>query len=424
MFDNDKILEKAILAGVHTGSVDILSDTTDETMAELKALTETAGIEAVGSVIQNRPSPDNATYFGDGKIEEIKPMIEELGANIIIFDDELTPVQVRNISEKLNIKVIDRTMLILDIFASRAITAEGKIQVELAQLKYLLPRLSGFGVVLSRLGGGIGTRGPGETKLETDRRHIRRRIAALTDELREVERHRDLLRGRRKKDEVSVVAIVGYTNAGKSTLLNRLTGADVLSEDKLFATLDPTVRGLTLSDNRQVRLVDTVGFIRKLPHHLIKAFKSTLEEVVYADILLHIIDASNPEYPSHMEVVESLLLELGAKNKPTIAVFNKVDQVESTNNLAGTVNVKERVDISAKLGMGIDDLLNKIEEIAPGKKRRITAIIPYSESKVAAMIHKDQVVLDEEFIGEGIKVTALVDFRCYDTIRRFIRNGE
>lgn len=425
MFENERKAERAVLAGVHTGGGDPLQDTTQQTIEELEELARTAGVEVVGSLIQNRGSADPATYLGEGKIEELYRAAEELDADVVIFDDELSPVQVRNISDALERKVIDRTALILDIFAARAITKEGKIQVELAQLRYLLPRLTGMGRALSRLGAGIGTRGPGETKLETDRRHIRRRISALSAELEEVQRHRDLLRSKRKKDAIPIVALVGYTNAGKSTLLNLLTGADALAEDKLFATLDPTQRSLTLSDNRSVLLVDTVGFIRKLPTHLIKAFKSTLEEAALADILIHVIDASNEEYRHHIEVVRGILTEIGASGKPTIAVLNKIDVVADELLLPRGIDATcACVEISAKTGAGVERLREVLEEIVPGRKQRVKVCIPYSQGRLLAALHETQVVEEETYAEEGTVVSALVDAETFALVRNFLIDGD
>ncbi len=420
MYENEEIIEKAILVGVHTGSSDILSDTTDESIAELEELAKTAGVCTVATLVQNRPSPDPGTYIGEGKLEELANAAAELGADVVIFDDELSPVQVRNISDYLDLKVIDRTALILDIFAMRAATKEGKIQVELAQLRYMLPRLTGLGRSLSRLGGGIGTRGPGETKLETDRRHIRRRIEYLTEELAEVQKHRDLLRSRRIKDGKTVVALVGYTNAGKSTLLNLLTDADVLAEDKLFATLDPTQRSLTLSDRREIMLVDTVGFIRKLPHHLVKAFKSTLEEAALADLLLHVIDVSNDEYMTHIEIVDKILGELGAGDKPTIAVLNKIDMAQDKIIPNAIDSHVKTVCISAKEQTGIDTLMETVEDVLPGKKHEVQLCLPYSEARHISMLHESQMVLSEEYAPEGIMVKALIDAVCYDKLRKYV----
>ncbi len=425
MFENEIKKERAILSGVHTGSLDILSDTTDESLAELEELAKTAGVEVVATCVQNRPSPDNATYIGEGKLEEIRLCASSADADTIIFDDELSPMQVRNISDALNMKVIDRTMLILDIFASRAITKEGKIQVELAQLKYMLPRLVGMGTALSRLGGGIGTRGPGETKLETDRRHIRRRIEYLSNELKDISAHRELLRSRRKKDGKPIVALVGYTNAGKSTLLNYLTGASVLAENKLFATLDPTQRSLVLEDSRQILIVDTVGFIRKLPHHLVKAFKSTLEEAALADVLIHVIDSSNPEFQNHIMVVNSILAELGASGKPTIAVLNKTDLCEDEAFLPKSIDsATKTVMTSITNNIGMDKLIEAINDTVPGKKQKTTLLIPYSEGAIITMLHNDQLVLAEEYTNDGTKITALIDEICYTKLRNYILRGQ
>ena len=421
MYENEEKRERVILAGVHTGSLDVLLDTTEESIAELEELANTAGAEVVGVLIQNRPSPDNAAYLGEGKLEELKNAAAELHAETVIFDDELSPVQVRNITDATDLKVLDRTALILDIFAARAKTKEGKIQVELAQLKYMLPRLTGMGSALSRLGGGIGTRGPGETKLETDRRHIRRRIESLSDELAEIQKHRDLLRSRRKKDGQTVAAIVGYTNAGKSTLLNLLTDADVLAENKLFATLDPTQRNLTLSDNRELLMVDTVGFIRKLPHHLVKAFKSTLEEAALADVLIHVIDASNPEFRRHIEVVNMILTELKAVGKPTLAVLNKIDLCPEAEDLPAQVDGADKtVRISAKTEAGMEIFREALEDVVPGKKQKAVFLIPYSEGALLPLLHQDQMVLSEEYTENGTRIEALVDEICYAKLRNYV----
>ncbi len=418
--ENKEIIERAVLCGVHTGTVDVLSDTTDETIAELERLADTAGAVTVGYMIQNKSQIEKATYIGEGKIEELKAACEELDANLVIFDDELSPIQIRNLEDKLGIRVIDRSMLILDIFARHAVTGEGKIQVELAQLKYLLPRLTGMGSKMSRLGGGVGTRGPGETKLETDRRHIHRRITHLKEELEEVKKHRELLRSRRKKENRYMVAIVGYTNAGKSTLLNYLTGADVLAQDKLFATLDPTIRGLTLSDKREIMLVDTVGFIRKLPHHLVEAFKSTLEEAVYADLLLIVADGADTEVDMHLEIVSRLLSDIGAADKPKMVVFNKSDLIPEDKNLTVLSGGAPFVEISAKEGVGIDKLLYQLEDLVPGKKREITLLIPYAKGQVLSEIHDNQTVLEEVYEAEGTRVRTLLDSISYSKYRDYV----
>ncbi len=420
IIENIEEVERAVLCGVHTGAIDTLSDTTEETLAELERLADTAGAQTVGFMIQNKSQIEKATYIGDGKIEELKNACAELEANLVIFDDELSPIQIRNLEERLNVRVIDRSMLILDIFARHAVTGEGKIQVELAQLKYLLPRLTGMGSKLSRLGGGVGTRGPGETKLETDRRHIYRRIDHLKEELKEVKKHRELLRARRKKENRYMVAIVGYTNAGKSTLLNKLTGADVLAQDKLFATLDPTIRGLTLSDKREIMLVDTVGFIRKLPHHLVEAFKSTLEEAVYADLLIIVADGADTEVDMHLEIVSRLLSDIGANDKPRLLVFNKSDLIPDDKNLTVLSNGAPFVEISAKNGTGIEKLLMTLEELVPGKKKEVTLLIPYSCGQILSQIHENQTVLEESFEPNGTLIKTLLDAVSYSRYREYI----
>lgn len=418
MNDLSEKQERVILAGVSLGFGDSLKDTTDESIEELGELVKTAGGEVVLSFIQNRSQIEAATYMGMGKLEELKNAADTLGADTVVFDDELSPVQMRNISDFLGIKVLDRTMLILDIFAMRAKTSEGKLQVELAQLKYRLPRLRGMGTVLSRTGAGIGTRGPGETRLESDRRHIRRRIGALEDEIAEMKKHRSMLRKRRKKDGVISAALVGYTNAGKSTLLNKLTDAGVLAENKLFATLDPTSRSITLDDNRQILLVDTVGFIRKLPHNLVEAFKSTLEEAVVADILLHVIDASSPESDNQCKVVENVLGEIGAFPKPVIGVYNKCDRLEEAPVIFNSYEAN--VCISAANGDGINELLEAIADIAPGKKQQVTVCIPYSEGSLVSELHGSQKILSEDYSADGTVMSLLVDDVMYERIRSYV----
>ncbi len=418
--ENANKKERAVLAGVHTGNADALADTTEETLSELARLADTAEAEVVGTMIQNKSAIEKATYIGEGKIEELKNACAELEANLVIFDDELSPMQIRNLENALNIRVIDRSMLILDIFARHAESSEGKIQVELAQLQYLLPRLTGMGSKMSRLGAGIGTRGPGETKLETDRRHIRRRISHLKEELVQVKKHRELIRARRKKENRYVLALVGYTNAGKSTLLNRLTGAEVLAQDKLFATLDPTARGLTLSDKREVTLVDTVGFIRKLPHHLIEAFKSTLEEAVFADALLIVADGADVEVGTHLEVVFRLLSDIGAAHKPKLIVFNKSDEISKNKNLSVFANGTPFVEISAKNGGNIETLLEAIETIVPGKKKQVTLLIPFSEGHILPELHNNHTVLSENYTENGTCVVCLLDAQTYAKFRNFV----
>lgn len=419
MHETEKEIEKVILCGVHTGKLNTLEDTTDESMAELRELAYTAHAEIVGEMIQNKEHPEAATYFGEGKMEELRIAAESLGATLLIFDDELTGSQIRNIENYTHIRAIDRSTLILDIFAQRAISKEGKIQVELAQLKYSLPRLSGMGVQLSRLGGGIGTRGPGETKLESDRRHIHRRINSLEAELKEIQAHRDLQRSRREKDNVVVAALVGYTNAGKSTILNYFTQSDVLAENMLFATLDPTMRKLSLPDGRNAVIVDTVGFIRKLPHHLIEAFKSTLDEAVLADVLIHVVDSSNPEMHMQMRVVDDLISTLGCRAKRIIAVFNKCD-VAPPLSPRPEGNYTDFVSVSAKSGEGMDELIELLHDALPGKKKEIEVLIPYSDSKTSATLHDGEVILSESYEAEGTKIRVMADEALYARLRQYI----
>ena len=410
--------ERVILAGVHTGTPDVLSDTTDETIEELAGLAETAGGEVIGIIVQNKSSLESGTYMGEGKLSELAEAVANMSADCVIFDDELSPVQLKNISDTLGVKVLDRSMLILDIFAMRAKSGEGKLQVELAQLKYRLPRLRGMGTVMSRTGAGIGTRGPGETKLETDRRHINKRISALEGDLKEIKRHRDLLRARRKKDNIITAALVGYTNAGKSSLLNMLTDAEVFAEDKLFATLDTTSRAITLEDNRVILLIDTVGFIRKLPHHLIEAFKSTLEEAAEADVLIHVTDVSNPEYETHMRVVESVLNDIGASGKPVINLYNKSDLANDF------IPTEKGIFISAKTGIGTGEFLAALSDAAPGKKQKMTVIIPYSRGDIVNRLHEKEKVLSEEFTENGTLMTILADKITYNSLREFLGGGD
>lgn len=416
MLENSEKKERIILAGVHTGRLDRLNDTDEASLKELEELAKTAGGEVVGVMLQNRPSVENATYLGEGKLEELKAAVISLDADAVIFDDELSPIQHRNITDFLDIKVLDRTMLILDIFSMRAKSGEGKLQVELAQLKYRLPRLRGMGAEMSRMGAGIGTRGPGETKLETNRRHIHKRISALEAEILNLKKHRSLIRSRRTKDGFITAALVGYTNAGKSTLLNTLTQADVYAENKLFATLDPTSRGLTLDDNRTILLTDTVGFIRKLPHHLVDAFKSTLEEAVYADFLIHVIDASADDFEAQTDIAEAVLSDIGALGKPIIGVYNKCD-------ISAPV-ISPRYDksicISAKNKTGIEELLEIIADTAPGKKRELTICLPYSESSLLPFLHTEQKILTEEYTADGIKICLLSDEQTYSDLKKYI----
>lgn len=401
MYENEEKIQKALLVGIDTGEYDA-----EGSMSELWELTESAGAVPVATVMQKRDKPDGATCIGSGRLEEITDFCRDNEIDFIVFDTELSPTQIRNIEEITDVRTIDRTMLILDIFAIRARTNEGKLQVELAQLKYLLPRLSGKGKEMSRLGGGVGTRGPGETKLETDRRHIRRRIEALKEELEHMTNRRDQLRARRKKDGVITVAIVGYTNAGKSTLMNTLTEAGVLSEDKLFATLDPTSRALKLTNGVSVMMIDTVGLVRRLPHHLVEAFKSTLEEAALADIILNVCDASSEEYELHLKVTDSLLRELGCEGRPIITVFNKCDLVGDPLALPGD---RDSVRISAKNGIGIEKLLKKIEENLPVKLRSYKLLLPFDTAGLIAVLRNAGALRSEEYTDKGIEVEAVVE---------------
>ena len=395
----EKHLTRAILIGADTGEYDA-----ESSMDELSELAKTAGAEELARVLQKREAYEPATVIGEGKLAEVKELCGSLGAELLIFDCELTASQIRNVEDETDVRVIDRTMLILDIFAGRAVSREGKLQVELAQLKYRLPRLMGIGASLSRLGGGIGTRGPGETQLETDRRHIRRRIDKLSAELKELEERRGYARDRRKKDSVQVGAIVGYTNAGKSTLLNLLTGADVLAEDKLFATLDPTSRAIELPDGRSLLLVDTVGLIRRLPHHLVEAFKSTLEEAACADIIIHVCDVSDPEAAEKADVTLKTLADLGAAEIPVVTVLNKCDLL--------TENIPEddsTVKISAKKAQGIDRLLQVVAANLPETAKRMKLLLPYDKAGFTAKLRENGKVFTEEYTEIGGLVDALVD---------------
>lgn len=404
--------ERCILVSVDTGYFDA-----ELSINELEQLAETAGAEIYGKMIQKRGKPENTTYIGEGKLYELRDMCKSADIDLLIFDGELTPSQQRNIEYFTDVRVIDRTTLILDIFALNARTGEGKLQVELAQLKYMLPRLSGKGTSMSRLGGGIGTRGPGESKLESDRRHIRRRIKSLEDALENVVKRRSLLHKRREKTGVTTVAIVGYTNAGKSTLLNALTDAGVLTENKLFATLDPTSRALKLPDGRSVILVDTVGFISRLPHSLVESFKSTLEEVVYADLILNVCDASNPDYEQQIEVTLDTIKELGASDKPVLTVFNKCDL---TPNLHFFSVDRNTVRISAKTGEGLPALLAKIASMLENTRRRVKLIIPYSDGNLTSRIRNEGELISEEYTPDGIMLDAVLDSGFLNLVKDYI----
>ncbi len=412
MYENEIKKEYALLVSVDTGEFDA-----EVSIDELEELAHTAGAEVVGKVIQKKEAPEKATFVGVGKLAEIIAFCEAQDVDLLIFDSELSPSQQRNLEKLTKVRVIDRTMLILDIFAARARTSEGKLQVELAQLKYSLPRLAGQGIALSRLGGGIGTRGPGETKLESDKRHIRRRIDKLQEELKALEKRRNQMRKRREKDGVQTVAIVGYTNAGKSTLMNALTNAGVLAENKLFATLDPTSRGLTLPDGRQVMLVDTVGLIRRLPHKLVEAFKSTLEEAAEATVILNVCDASDEHSAEHLEVTRKLLNELGCEGKPIISVMNKCDLV---GDIYAMPTFGKTVMISAKEQKGFDELLEAVLKELPPTRRKAELLIPFSMGAMAARIRNEGVVEEEEYRPEGLYMRAIVEMSLLDTIKDYI----
>jgi len=410
-----QIAERVILVGVGTPR-DELDE--EDSLEELASLADTAGAEVVGSMVQNLESPEPGTYIGSGKIEEVRRLAEETGANGLIADDELSPAQLRNLSDALDLKVMDRTLLILDIFAQRATSSEGKIQVELAQLKYRMTRLAGIGTELSRLGGGIGTRGPGEKKLETDRRLIQRRMAQLRRELDEVKKHRQLLRTHRGEGAAPVAAIVGYTNAGKSTLLNTLTGAGVLAENKLFATLDPVTSLLEMESGQKVLLTDTVGFIRKLPHNLVEAFSSTLEEAKYADVIIHVVDASNPQADMQMATVYDTLQELGAMGKPVITLLNKADCLDegSLGNMVPDRNADAVIRTSAKTGEGLDRFLDALQEILMRDKILIERTYSYAEGGKVQLIRTYGTLLESRYEPDGIYVKAYVPKKIYGSV--------
>lgn len=411
LYDLKKTKERVILVGVQADD----NEDTEKSLDELEELAQTAGAETVGRIIQNREQIHPGTYVGKGKLDEIKNLLWETDATGIICDDELSPAQLGNLQDALDTKVMDRTLIILDIFAERASTNEGKIQVELAQLKYRQSRLVGLGKSLSRLGGGIGTRGPGEKKLEMDRRLIKGRIAQLNRELKDVKRHREVTREQRSRNHIPVIAIVGYTNAGKSTLLNRLTGSSVLEEDKLFATLDPTTRGLKLPSGQEVLLTDTVGFIRKLPHHLIEAFKSTLEEAKYADMILHVVDVSNPQMDEQMYTVYETLQNLDVKDKVVITAFNKQDRLTEVP-IIRDFKADHIVNISARTGQGLDALQSVIEQILRERKIEISRTYSYADAGKIQLIRKYGELLEEEYREDGIFVHAFVPKELYGKI--------
>ncbi len=405
-YENSQEPEVAVLVGIDMGLYNA-----QVSMDELEELARTAGAVVAAKIIQKRDKPDSATYVGSGRLEEIKAFTEANDVDLLIFDGELTPSQQRNIEDETDIRVIDRTTLILDIFAARARSNEGKIQVELAQLKYSLPRLGGKGAEMSRLGGGIGTRGPGESKLESDRRHIHRRIQSLQEELVQIAKRRENLRARREKDGIETVAIVGYTNAGKSTLMNTLTNAGVLAENKLFATLDPTSRALTLPDGRTVMLIDTVGLVRRLPHQLVDAFRSTLEEAANATVILNLCDASDECCTEHLNVTMNLLAALGCADKPIISVLNKCDLCGGSFVLPAQ---GEFVMISAKTGEGLGNLLAKIQLSLPPTRRKAELLIPYNEGSLVSYIREEGVLIKEDYRADGIYVKAVVDIQFLD----------
>jgi GTP-binding protein HflX len=422
LYSNEERNEKAILVAVDQGGRVIDGKSEGERLLdELEELAATAGATVMGKVLQKKEAPDTTFYIGKGKLEEIILMAQAEDVDMLIFDDELSPSQIRNIEKMTGLTVIDRTALILDIFAQRARSMEGKLQVELAQLNYRLPRLMGLGNQLSRLGGGIGTRGPGEKKLEMDKRHIRRRIQQLEEELKKVSQRRNFSRDTRK--EFSTVAIVGYTNAGKSTLLNKLCNSDVMAENMLFATLDPTTRGLDLPDSRKILVTDTVGFIRKLPHDLIEAFKSSLEEAVEADLLIHVVDSTSSEKEEHIKVVNELLKNLGALNKPVLLVLNKIDALENSELERIKYPYGKVFEISAAKGTGLDELLEGIIEELPQSEREMHLQVPYSAGWVVPYIHENGRILEENYDENGLNIRAVVKMRYISRLEEFEKRG-
>ena len=413
---DEMVQERAVLVGLNADCFTKAQTATDETLEELEALLETAGGFCTGKVLQNRHTPDAHSFVGEGKALEVKMLVEATASTMVIFDNELSPGNIRALEEIMGVTVLDRSALILDIFAQRAKTKEGRLQVELAQYQYLLPRLSGMGASLSRQGGGIGTRGPGETKLESDRRHIRERITRLQHELEQVRQVRSVQRERRMKNSVPVVAIVGYTNAGKSTLLNQLTGAGIPANNRLFDTLDTTSRQLTVSDNLDVVLSDTVGFIAKLPHHLVDAFRATLEELEYADLLLHVIDASDPNREEHIEVVDKLIAKLAKPGTKVLRCYNKADLVDATEIPIGDDVVK----MSARHGYGMEELLKAIENALGHSRHHVVLTLPYSQGGLVDTLHKNAQVLNVDYTGDGIVVETVLDPILYGRLKEYI----
>ena len=413
---NEQVLcEKAVLVGLNTDLFSKEETATEQTLDELEALLQTAGGECVGKILQNRHAPDPHSFIGEGKTEQVRALVEQTGAGLVIFDNALSPSQIRALEALTGVKVLDRSALILDIFAQRAKTREGKLQVELAQYQYYLPRLTVWNEEMGRLGGGIGTRGPGETQLETDKRHIRARITKLKSELAEVRKVRAVQRERREKNSVPVVALVGYTNAGKSTLLNLLTDACIPANNRLFDTLDTTTRQLTVSDTCQVLLSDTVGFIAKLPHNLIEAFKATLEELEYADLLVHVIDASDPEREAHIEVVNRLIAQLAGENVPVIECYNKCDAPHEE-----ITKGENRVCMSAKTGAGAGELLKTIERLLAKRLHRVKLLLPYAMGGMVDTLHTQAKVLSIGYAADGIAVEAVLDETLYGKLRQYI----
>ncbi len=413
---NETLQERAVLVGLNADCFTKEQTATDQTLEELEALLETAGGFCTGKILQNRHAPDAHSFIGEGKAIEVKMLVEATASTMVVFDNELSPGNIRALEEIIGVTVLDRSALILDIFAQRAKTREGRLQVELAQYKYLLPRLSGMGKSLSRQGGGIGTRGPGETQLESDRRHIRERISRLQTELEQVRQVRGVQRQRRMKNSVPVVAIVGYTNAGKSTLLNRLTDAGIPANNRLFDTLDTTSRQLRVSDNLEVVLSDTVGFIAKLPHHLVEAFQATLEELQYADLLLHVIDSADPERQEHIAVVEKLISQLAKPGTPVLQCYNKADLVSPEEIPVG----EDVVAISAKQGYGMDKLLQAVEKSLDNGRHHIVVRLPYAMGGLVDTLHSGARVNNVEYTPEGIEVETVVDAILYGKLRAYI----